>query len=134
MRLMMTLLFIVIASVAFLCLDNRLSIAEEASYGGDILFTKPVKAVMFSHKSHVEDFGMSCNLCHDKLFQMEALNAQKNEDFNHKAFQKRKYCGSCHDGKMGFAMNAQCTRCHWGVKGYDRAIKAEKGKAAPDIK
>jgi len=130
MRLMIVLLLILSISLIFGGIDSRPVIAEEPGYGGDILYTKPIKAVMFSHKSHVEDFGMSCNLCHDKLFQMEALNAQKNEDFNHKTFQKRKYCGACHDGKMGFAMNAQCTRCHMGVKGYNRAMKTEKGKAA----
>lgn len=95
--------------------------AAQEGYGEDIIFTKPVKGVLFSHKVHVEDSGLSCNLCHDKLFQMSALTAQESADFNHKSFKVGKYCGACHDGKMGFAMDAQCAKCHTGVKGLKKA-------------
>ncbi len=88
-----------------------------------IIYTKPVKAVIFNHKAHTEDYGISCNICHDKLFQMEALSVEKNIDFNHKSFSKGKYCGACHDGKKGFAMDKQCTKCHIGVKGLNTKIK-----------
>lgn len=112
-----------VAVAAFLLVFQGLSFAEEAGLGGDILYTKPVKSVMFKHKPHVEDFGLSCNLCHDKIFQMDALNAEKSPDFNHKGFKAGKYCGACHDGKSGFGMEAQCTRCHGGVKA---AVKNQK--------
>ncbi len=98
-------------------------VAEQAGGEDEIIYTKPVKAVSFNHKAHSEDYGISCNICHDRLFQMEALNAEKNADFNHKSFSKGKYCGACHDGKKGFAMDKQCTRCHIGVKGQNKTGK-----------
>lgn len=99
--------------------------AEQSGLGGDVLFTKPVKTVVFSHKSHVEDLNMSCNACHDKLFPMESGASEKLADFNHKAFDKGKYCGSCH-GKSASPMNAECTKCHIGVKGHTKLIKPGK--------
>lgn len=112
--------------VAVVCGAQCVAGAEEAGYGGDILYTKPVKSVIFSHKNHVEELGLSCNLCHDKLFQMDALNAQKNADFTMKALYAGKYCGACHDGKMAFASNTQCARCHIGSKGFNKLQKAGK--------
>lgn len=100
--------------------------AEQAVDEGIIIYTKPVKSVIFNHKAHSEDYSISCNICHDKLFQMEALSAEKKSDFNHKAFSKGKYCGACHDGKKGFAMDKQCTKCHIGLKGYNRLQKQLK--------
>lgn len=105
---------------------GSLSAAQDSGLGGDIYYTKPVKSVLFSHKTHVDDAGLSCSICHDKLFQMSALEAQNSNEFNHKGFKKGKYCGSCHDGSMAFGGDKQCTRCHVGVKGYNRAQKAGK--------
>jgi c(7)-type cytochrome triheme protein len=99
--------------------------AEQTGLGGDVLFTKPVKTVVFSHKSHVEDLNMSCNSCHDKLFQMESGAAEKLADFNHKGFDKGMYCGSCH-GKTASPMNTECTKCHIGVKGHAKLQKTGK--------
>ncbi|MFN3479247.1 MAG: c(7)-type cytochrome triheme domain-containing protein [Thermodesulfovibrionales bacterium] len=89
------------------------------SGGGDIVYTKPVKSVLFSHKLHVEEKGLSCDMCHSGLFEPEALNAQGKMDFNMESLYKGKYCGACHNGKMAFASNIQCARCHIGVKGYN---------------
>ncbi len=83
--------------------------------GGDILYTKPVKSVLFSHKAH-ENIG--CGSCHSGLFEMKALAAQGYTDFNMDALYKGKYCGACHNGKQAFASNTQCARCHGGVKEY----------------
>lgn len=99
--------------------------AEQTGLGGDVLFTKPVKTVIFSHKNHVEDLNMSCNACHDKLFQMEGGATEKLPDFNHAAFDKGKYCGSCH-GKTASPMNTECTKCHIGVKGHAKLLKPGK--------
>ncbi|MBF0329743.1 MAG: cytochrome C [Nitrospirae bacterium] len=94
------------------------------SHGGDIVYTKPVKSVVFSHKIHVEDKGLACDKCHPKLFEPKALNAQGKSDFKMDAFYKGKYCGACHDGKTAFASNTQCARCHGGVK----ELKAKEDK------
>jgi len=87
--------------------------------GGTIIFTKPVKAVVFEHKNHLAQ-GLECDSCHDGLFEMETGVAENNEDFTMEALYKGKYCGACHDGEMAFASNTRCTVCHIGVKGYNR--------------
>lgn len=95
-----------------------------------IVFTKPVKAVVFDHKKHIEDAGLSCDDCHDELFEMAAGTAEENEDFNMEALYNGKYCGACHNGEMAFASNRKCTSCHIGVLGWQRMQgtpeKAEK--------
>ncbi|HMK43076.1 MAG TPA: c(7)-type cytochrome triheme domain-containing protein [Dissulfurispiraceae bacterium] len=100
-------------------------IAEQTGLGGEIIFAKPVQAVIFSHKAHVEGLSMSCNVCHDKIFQMDSQAAEKSVEFNHKGFDKGMFCGACH-GKTASAMNTQCTKCHLGVKGYTKIVKPKK--------
>ncbi|MFQ3573553.1 MAG: c(7)-type cytochrome triheme domain-containing protein [Thermodesulfovibrionales bacterium] len=97
--------------------------------GGDILYTKPVKSVLFSHKSHAK---ISCDRCHSGLFEMKALAAQEKPDFNMDALYKGKYCGACHNGKDAFASNTQCARCHGGVSEYEHFKKKPQKKV--DIK
>ncbi|HIJ60373.1 MAG TPA: hypothetical protein HPP56_07170 [Nitrospirae bacterium] len=94
--------------------------------GGDILYTKPVKSVLFSHQTHSK---ISCDKCHSGLFEMKALSAQNNPDFNMDALYKGKYCGACHNGKVAFASNTQCARCHGGVKEYT-AMKSRPQKVS----
>lgn len=84
--------------------------------GGEIVYTKAVKTVLFSHKLHVERRGLSCDLCHARNFVMQALKAQENSDFTMKSFMEGKYCGACHNGIMAFASNTRCGDCHTGVK------------------
>ena len=88
--------------------------------GGTIVFTKPVKAVIFSHDKHVEDIGLECDSCHDDIFEMETGYAESQDDFTMESLYAGKYCGACHDGDMAFASNTRCTTCHIGVKGYNR--------------
>ncbi len=96
---------------------------EDADYPTEpIIFEKPVKAVIFDHKLHVEDNGLDCDSCHDDIFEMEAGNSEQKKDFNMKALYKGKYCGQCHDGDTAFASNTRCTLCHIGVKGYNRMM------------
>lgn len=88
--------------------------------GGDIIYTQPVKGVIFSHESH-NMFG--CESCHEGLFPMEALETQKADNFTMEALYNGLYCGACHDGQMAFAANTQCATCHIGVKGYNRSSR-----------
>lgn len=92
-------------------------LADETMHGGDVVYTKPVKAVTFSHKVHVEDKGLSCDMCHSRFFEMQSLKAQENADFTMQSLYDGKYCGVCHDGKMAFASSTRCASCHSGVKG-----------------
>lgn len=87
------------------------------NHGGNVVYTKPVKSVHFSHKVHVEEKGLSCDLCHARNFEMQALKAQEKYDFTMKSLVEGKYCGTCHNGIMAFASNTRCAACHSGVKG-----------------
>lgn len=91
---------------------------DDDSHGGDIMYTVPLKAVLFSHTSHVGAAELECDTCHDDIFDMESLLVQENDDFTMEALYEGKYCGTCHDGSMAFASNTQCARCHIGVKGF----------------
>ena len=99
--------------------------AGGVTHGGDIIYTKPVKSVTFSHKVHVEEKGLSCDMCHSKFFEMQALKSQEKSDFNMDSLYKGKYCGVCHDGKMAFAANTRCASCHSGVKGAAGSMEKE---------
>ncbi len=103
--------------------------AAEEDHGGDIIYTKPLKAVIFSHKAHSEDIGLKCDWCHDKTFEMEALAMESSKNFNMESLCNENYCGTCHNGDVSFSMTVQCARCHIGQKGYDRMVK--EGKIAP---
>lgn len=95
--------------------------------GGTVIFTKPVKAVIFEHKSHMAQ-GLECDSCHSGLFEMATGTAQGKDDFTMESLYKGKYCGACHDGSTAFASNTRCTVCHIGVKGLNR----KEGKPAAD--
>ena len=88
-----------------------------------IVFTKPVKAVIFDHKIHVDDMGFNCSNCHSEVFKMQigAAEAEPNQ-FTMKSLYDGKYCGACHDGEQAFASNTRCTVCHIGVMGFDRLV------------
>ena len=90
--------------------------ADDAAGGGDILFTKPVQSVLFSHKAHVEKKGLTCDLCHSGLFEMSASADQEKGDFNMAGLAQGKYCGACHNGVMAFSSATRCASCHGGVK------------------
>ncbi len=96
--------------------------SDEAG-GPEIIYHKPVKGVLFSHKFHVKELGLSCDACHPQLFEMQALKSQENPDFNMEALYKGKYCGACHNGKTAFASSTKCAVCHIGVKGLKRFEK-----------
>jgi len=93
--------------------------AEGVFHGGDVIYTEPIMAVIFSHKAHVEDMGMSCEMCHPDLFYMSSHMAQQSGDFTMQSLYDGKYCGACHNGSWAFASDSQCARCHIGVKGYN---------------
>jgi len=105
---------------------------DEDTYGpaAPIVWTNPVKAVVFQHKIHTMEAGLECDSCHDGIFEMEAGNAESKEDFTMQSLYDGNYCGSCHDGSMAFASNTRCTSCHIGVQGHNRmmGVSAEHGE------
>ena len=92
-------------------------------YKGDIVYTKPLKAVIFSHETHVVENGLPCGACHSGLFAPAAYSAQEKGDFTMASFHAGKYCGACHNGKSAFASGSECARCHAGVKGAEAYAK-----------
>lgn len=105
------------ATLTLLSLAGAGSASDKPGYGGDIIYTKPLKSVQFSHKTHVEEKGLSCDLCHAGIFDMQALKVQGNADFTMEGLAQGKYCGACHNGTMAFSVNSRCASCHSGVKG-----------------
>ncbi len=104
---------------------------DEDAYGPEapIVWAKPVEAVVFEHKIHTMDAGLSCDSCHDDLFEMESGAAEKKDDFTMVTLYKGGYCGSCHDGSTAFASNTRCASCHIGVRGHDRLNNKGGGTA-----
>lgn len=100
--------------------------AEEVEHGGDIIYTKPLKAVIFSHDAHTVKLGLQCDWCHSSTFEMEALAMQENANFDMESLCNEAYCGTCHNGDVSFSTTVQCARCHIGVKGYNQLV--EQGK------
>lgn len=105
---------------------------DEDEYGplAPIIWEKPVKTVIFQHKTHTMGAGLDCDSCHDELFEMEAGAAEENEDFTMESLYQGKYCGSCHDGSTAFASNTRCTTCHIGVRGHARLVGGGQAKPA----
>lgn len=104
---------------------------DEDTYGpkAPIVWVKPVKSVVFEHKIHTMDAGLSCDSCHDSLFEMESGAAEQKDDFTMATLYKGGYCGACHDGSTAFASNTRCTSCHIGVRGHAR-LNGEVGAEA----
>ena len=125
-------LFTGISAAMFILIAAYCAIAAEkgvnSSHGGDVVYTKPVKSVFFSHKIHVEDKGMDCSLCHPSIFEMKSLKAQESPDFTMKGLAANKYCGACHNGTMAFSSQSRCASCHTGVKAVSRKTDPPKTK------
>ena len=126
----MALLLLASLLVASFLFGSLAAFAEdEEEHGGDIIYTKPLKAVIFSHKAHTEDIGLECDWCHEETFEMEALHMQENTDFTMDSLCNENYCGTCHNGDISFSTTTQCARCHIGVKGYNDLVR--QGKLEP---
>jgi len=117
-------LCILLTAFAVLVAGHTYALAQEGvQFPGDIIYTVPVKSVIYSHKTHVEDKGLTCGDCHTSIFQLKAHSAEKNGDFTMESLYQGRYCGACHNGKTAFASNTQCARCHIGVTGYGEIEK-----------
>ena len=99
-------LLVLLASMAYLTLNSSMifaTTAEDEEHGGNIIYTKPLKAVIFSHKAHTEDVGLQCEWCHDSTFEMEALAMQEQAAFDMESLCNERYCGTCHNGDISFS-------------------------------
>ena len=89
---------------------------------GNIVYTRSVRSVIFSHQTHAIELEFKCDSCHGGLFQMKANSVEDRPGFNMKGLSEGQYCGSCHSSKsqVAFSSDTQCARCHQGVKGLER--------------
>jgi c(7)-type cytochrome triheme protein len=63
-----------------------------------------VPAALFSHRTHAVT---GCFTCHPSTFPQAAVG------FTHDDMSKGRFCGSCHDGRVSFAIaGTACARCH----------------------
>ncbi len=122
-RFLLLGVFALLASITLSKTAIFATTAEEEDHGGDIYYTKPLKAVIFSHKAHTVDIGLQCEWCHDETFEMEALAMEAEENFDMDSLCNENYCGTCHNGDISFSTTTQCARCHIGRKGYDRLVR-----------
>ena len=68
-----------------------------------------LKPVVFSHSIHRMKY--TCRVCHAELdFAMETNATEITEMANRKG----RFCGACHNGKISFKANGNCSRCHSG--------------------
>lgn len=114
---LMTAVFLVASET-----KNNTEEYDEDLYGPEelIIWSNPVKGVVFSHKVHTMENEMDCDSCHDDTFEMEAGVAEEQDNFTMQALYDGEYCGVCHDGDTAFASDKRCTLCHIGVRGIDR--------------
>ena len=101
---------------------------DEDTYGpaAPIVWDKPVKGAVFSHKTHTMGAGLECDACHDSLFEQESGAASKKPDFTMAKMYQGGFCGACHDGQTAFAAKTRCTNCHIGVRGANHLGQAER--------
>jgi len=119
------------------CHDGSSAFASDTQCGSchtvpeeTIIWTKPVKSVIFEHATHTEEMGLDCESCHDDLFVMRAGAAEEEDDFTMESLYAGNYCGACHDGSTAFASDTRCTSCHIGVRGHARLTGAAEGASA----
>ncbi|RUM38493.1 MAG: hypothetical protein DSY58_02105, partial [Desulfobulbus sp.] len=91
-----------------------------------IVFTKPVKTVVFDHKIHVGKGKILCETCHKDVFVMgsgvlSGVQTFRSDDptakSKHLEELHEKLCGTCHNSDQAFGFQTRCTVCHIGVKG-----------------
>lgn len=78
---------------------------------GDIVFPGGEEAgpVTFRHDSHVDPDAPNCVNCHGEKFKLLARSASADPM---KERHSRQQCGACHDGKIAFNMEDDCSMCH----------------------
>jgi c(7)-type cytochrome triheme protein len=100
----------VFAMVLVMCFGVAL-IATADTGGGDLTFSpKNAKAVVFSHKYHVETKGLKCSGCHYQVFQM----SKGSYKMEMSKITKGDFCGKCHNGQKSFDVKdaKNCEKCH----------------------
>lgn len=69
--------------------------------------------VTFRHGSHVDPKQPQCTSCHPKLFRiLEAGTPAEGGPITHGRMAAGRECGACHNGKVAFGLQDNCTACH----------------------
>jgi c(7)-type cytochrome triheme protein len=69
--------------------------------------------VTFDHGTHVDSTRPSCTVCHPRDFRILKADAGRHR-ISHDDFDKGRQCGACHNGKVSFKIDEDCTNCHRG--------------------
>jgi c(7)-type cytochrome triheme protein len=93
--------------------ENSL-VGATGSYGTTKTVIKKAEPPMFSHRFHVFSAGLDCDSCHPDIFQKKRGSTEAAGDYNMKALEEGKYCGTCHDGDTAFGVTGPetCVTCH----------------------
>ena len=82
-----------------------------------IFHLKKAGRVVFSHKWHVIERKVPCDICHKSLHGKYQEKAKKLDKKLTDVIDKE-YCARCHSGKLAFDVSSEksCGRCHGGEK------------------
>jgi c(7)-type cytochrome triheme protein len=70
-------------------------------------------AVTFSHESHVDPEAPDCATCHSTMFRINAAGTPHEGELSYERIHEGDLCASCHDGKHAFAIEDDCSFCHF---------------------
>jgi c(7)-type cytochrome triheme protein len=70
-------------------------------------------SVVFNHESHVDPESASCGQCHASLFRINAAGTPHDGELTYERVHEGDLCASCHDGERSFAVEDDCTFCHF---------------------
>ncbi len=96
--------------------DKKPAVEEKIlhAFGDTLVMKKEPVDEMFSHKSHVIEYGLSCDSCHPDMFEKKRGAAMANGDYTMASLDDGMYCGACHDGDTAFSTTdaETCVTCH----------------------
>lgn len=70
-------------------------------------------AVTFNHESHVDPEDPACGICHATLFRINAPGTPHEGELDYERVHEGDLCASCHDGEHAFAVEDDCSFCHF---------------------
>lgn len=100
-----TWLVLVFVSVVLLSAAIAFAVPE----GRVLEFDTPMGKVVFDGTVHAKQFA-SCNDCHRKGLFKKMKRGKVH--FKMADMYEGKFCGSCHNGEVTFALMDNCKRCH----------------------
>ena len=70
-------------------------------------------AVVFNHDSHVDPQAPACGTCHVTMFRINEAGMPVTGELTYERIHEGDLCASCHDGERTFAVEDDCSFCHF---------------------